>query len=82
MSGRTERGAQRRQAAARAALSALLEASGLSIRQFAPAILGVEERTVRRWLAGEEIPAVRAEWLISATIERLDDDAILIRLAS
>ena len=34
-------------------LSAAIEASGLPARRFAVELLGVNERTVRRWLAGD-----------------------------
>jgi DNA-binding transcriptional regulator YiaG len=34
-------------------LAAAIEASGLSARRFAVEVLDVDERTVRRWLAGE-----------------------------
>ena len=30
--------------------------SGLSVRQFARQIVGREDRTIRRWLAGQPIP--------------------------
>lgn len=45
----------------RATLRAAIDASGLSARRFAVRALGVDERTVRRWLAGDaEIPAPAA----------------------
>lgn len=44
-------------------LRAAIEASGLSARRFATEILIRDERTVRRWLAGEEMPVVVREWL-------------------
>lgn len=34
-------------------LARAIEVSGLSARRFAVAVLGVDERTVRRWLAGD-----------------------------
>ncbi len=34
-------------------LAATIEASGLSARRFAVEVLDVNERTVRRWLAGD-----------------------------
>ena len=34
-------------------LRAAIEASGLSARRFAVDVLAVDERTVRRWLAGD-----------------------------
>lgn len=38
-------------------LRAAIEASGLSARRFAVEVLGVDERTVRRWIAGDrEMP--------------------------
>lgn len=36
----------------RALLAAAVEASGLSSRRFAVEVLGVDERTVRRWREG------------------------------
>ena len=41
-----------------------IEDSGLSVRRFALEILLREDRTVRRWLAGDSpIPRVVLEWL-------------------
>lgn len=42
---------------ARVLLQARIKESGLSARQFAMQILHVNERTVRRYLAGGRIPA-------------------------
>lgn len=81
MTSTADREHARQQRAAKAALSRMLEASGLGVSAFGPAVLGVDRRTLRRWLAGDEIPAVRAEWLISATIEQLDDGVVRIRIA-
>lgn len=40
-----------------ALLRAAIEASGLSARRFAVEVLAVDERTVRRWIAGDrEMP--------------------------
>lgn len=36
-----------------AILAAAIEATGLSARRFAVEVLGVDERTVRRWTAGD-----------------------------
>lgn len=45
-------------------IRAAITAGGLSSRQFAVAVLGRDERTIRRWVSGEiEIPAVAREWL-------------------
>lgn len=44
-------------------LRRLIEASGLSARRFAFDVLSRDERTVRRWLAGETIPESAATWL-------------------
>jgi hypothetical protein len=44
-------------------LSAAIEASGLSARRFATAIISRDERTVRRWIAGGTMPPVVREWL-------------------
>lgn len=38
-------------------LRALIDRSGLSARKFATRVLYRNERTVRRWLAGEKMPA-------------------------
>lgn len=40
-----------------------IERSGLSARQYAKRVLLRDERTVRRWLAGDPMPAVVVEFL-------------------
>ena len=47
----------------RAKLRALLNETRLSQYDFARAVLGCNERTLQRWLAGEGIPYDRARWL-------------------
>ena len=43
---------------------AAVELSGLSARQFAERVLSRDERTVRRWSAGQiPIPPIAREWL-------------------
>ena len=37
--------------------------SGLSVRQFARQIVGREDRTIRRWVAGQPIPKAAKQWL-------------------
>lgn len=55
---------------ARARLSAHVNASGLSIAEFARTVLGRDERTVRRWLTGEiDVPESAAVWLQKAAVE-------------
>lgn len=45
-------------------LGRAIDASGMSARRFAVDVLIRDERTVRRWLAGDSpIPAVVVEWL-------------------
>lgn len=44
-------------------LRAGIEAAGLSARRFAVALLARDERTVRRWLAGDVMPAPVVDWL-------------------
>jgi len=61
---------------ARALLSAMVTASGLSVAEFARMVMGRDERTVRRWLSGEiEIPDGAVRWLeradVSATSKRV-----------
>ncbi len=46
-----------------AQLRAHIDASGLSIREWATTVAGRDPRTVERWLAGEGIPASAADWL-------------------
>jgi hypothetical protein len=47
-----------------AALSDLIDASGLSIAAFARLVVGRDERTVRRWLSCEiDIPRQAGEWM-------------------
>lgn len=41
-----------------------ITASGLSARRFAVIVLWRDERTVRRWLAGDAMPAVVRDGLI------------------
>lgn len=48
-------------------LRAAIEASGLSARRFAREVLIRDERTVRRWLAGDAIPEVVVEKLRELT---------------
>ncbi len=41
-----------------------IEASGLSARRFAERIMARDERTIRRWVAGDtEIPPIARRWL-------------------
>lgn len=47
-----------------ALLRAAIAASGLSARRFAVEVLIRDERTVRRWLAGDEMPAVVRAFLL------------------
>ncbi len=43
-----------------------IEASGLSSRRFAERILSRDERTIRRWSAGQvPIPATPRAWLLN-----------------
>lgn len=44
-------------------LSAAIRASGLSARAFALDVIARDDRTVRRWLAGDPLPAVLRVWL-------------------
>lgn len=47
-----------------ALLRSRIEASGLSVRRFAREVLLRDERTVQRWLAGDNpIPALVLAWL-------------------
>jgi hypothetical protein len=42
-----------------------VEASGLSARRFAERVMSRDERTIRRWMAGEiPIPDVAKRWLV------------------
>jgi len=56
-------------------LRRVIEASGLSARRFAREVLLRDERTVRRWLAGdspipEPVAAKLKEWFISLAMTR------------
>ena len=51
-------------------LQRLIDHSGLSARRFAMDVLSRDERTVRRWLAGEPIPAAAEAWLLR--LERVE----------
>ena len=46
-------------------LSAAIAKSGLSARQFAMKLMARDERTIRRWLAGNPIPPMARAWLVA-----------------
>lgn len=49
-------------------LSAAIAASGLSARRFAAVVAWRDERTIRRWLAGDDVPRcviARCTWLLA-----------------
>lgn len=50
-------------------LSAAITASGLPARRFAVEVLGVEDRSVRRWLVGRDLPGT-VRVVCAAIIER------------
>lgn len=51
-------------------LVASIEASGLSARRFATEVLSRDERTIRRWLAGDSpIPKAVVEFLTARSKE-------------
>lgn len=53
-----------REHADRTVLLAQIEASGLTHGEFARTVLGRDERTLRRWIAGASpIPVVTGTWL-------------------
>jgi hypothetical protein len=51
-------------------LTAAIEASGLSARRFAMEVLGVDERSVRRWLAGDRELQATARVVCQAIVAR------------
>lgn len=51
-------------------LTAAIEASGLSARRFAMEVLGVDERSVRRWLAGDRELQATARVVCRAILAR------------
>jgi hypothetical protein len=64
-----------------ALILAAVEASGLSARRFAERILSRDERTVRRWSAGDPaIPPVAREWLEAWLALTKKDRATIVRL--
>ena len=60
--GRPPATADEPMAAPTAALRALLEASGVSHREFAALVVARDECAVRRWLDGDEVPAQVLAW--------------------
>lgn len=60
-------------------VSAIVESSGLSIAECARTVFGRDERTVRRWLAGETIPDAVAQWIARVKVES-DDDTVTIHV--
>lgn len=65
---------------ARERLSALIDASDLSIVAFAEIVMGRDERTVRRWLAGETIPEGVRQWLARVDGITTDTDTVAVTL--
>lgn len=63
---------------ARAAVSAAIDASGLSIAEWARTVVGRDERTVRRWLAGASIPAQVADWVGRLEAQTVAADAVTV----
>lgn len=59
-------------------LRAAIAASGLSARQFAVRVMGRDERTVRRWLAGETMPDTALAWL--ARLAKVTDSGRATRI--
>lgn len=51
-------------------LTDAIEASGLSARRFAVEVLAVDERSLRRWLAGERELQATARVVCRAIVER------------
>jgi hypothetical protein len=41
--------------------------SGLTVNRFAAEIMSRDERTIRRWLAGQPIPQAAKQWLENYT---------------
>jgi DNA-binding transcriptional regulator YiaG len=55
-------------------LQAIIDASGLSHREFAHSVLGVDDTMLRKWLTGDlDIPKHRARWL--ARLDRIEQTA-------
>jgi hypothetical protein len=46
-------------------LKACVAHSGLSVRRFALEVVGREDRTVRRWMAGQPIPKAAKAFLVT-----------------
>jgi hypothetical protein len=44
-------------------LRAAILKSGLTVNRFAAEIMSRDERTIRRWLAGQPIPQAAKQWL-------------------
>ena len=65
---------------AQALLSSAVAASGLSLVAFA-GVLGVDGRTLRRWLSGEvKIPASRRRWLERLVRVEVTSSSVTVRL--
>lgn len=62
----------------RAAVSAAVAASGLSVAEWARTVVGRDERTVRRWLAGQPIPAQVADWIGRLGEQTVTADAVTV----
>jgi DNA-binding transcriptional regulator YiaG len=49
-------------------LRAIIASTGLSQAEWARTVVGRDQRTVRRWLAGETIPPTTIDWLTRASV--------------
>lgn len=61
-------------------LARLIATSGLPARQFAFRVMGRDERTIRRWLAGETMPPLARTWLETIEVLEVTSRSIRIRL--
>jgi hypothetical protein len=61
-------------------LSWLIDTSGLSIAEWARTVVGRDERTVRRWLAGEPIPNSVTDWLGRISHVRVSPENVVLEV--
>ncbi len=61
-------------------VSEAIRLSGLSIAEWARTVAGRDERTVRRWLAGEPIPKSVMDWLNRISHVRVSPENVVLEV--
>jgi DNA-binding transcriptional regulator YiaG len=62
-------------------IRAMIEETGLSQREWAQSVAGRSPRTIRKWLAGEPIPADASDWLQRILSVEVRPTQIVVKVA-